>query len=151
MVYVRMKQASLLITDTGGVGRTISPHAYNFWVKNAAGNTAFGIRVGTGNTAVAIDNYALETPIAEGTGVGQMEHLICTVSAPTVAAPNCSFIVSRAILNNSGAEITGREAGIYAKLNATYFGCFTRDVFGTPQAVPNGGSIVINWTLRVTV
>ncbi|GAJ01610.1 unnamed protein product, partial [marine sediment metagenome] len=37
----------------------------------------------------------------------------------------------------------------YMYMNPAY-GCGCRDVFGTPQAVPNGGSILINWTLRVT-
>ncbi|MBA7533604.1 hypothetical protein ES705_25845 [subsurface metagenome] len=153
LVYIQMAQTALNITDTGGTPRSISPHNYNFWIKGAAGETDYGIRVGTGDTAVAIDDYALETPIEEGTGADQMEHLFSTVSQPTVAAPSCSFLVSRAIVNNSGAEITVREAGIYMWLKniATYFGCATHDVFVTPQAVPDGGTITVDWTIQVTV
>ena len=151
LVYVQMSQLVLDgITDTGGVSRIIGKSALNFRMTGAAGVTDYGIRVGTGNTPVAIDDYALETPIAEGTGAGQMEHLVCTIATSVVAAPSCSFLVSRAIVNNSGAEITVREAGIYMMMYDSY-SCATRDVFATPQVVPNGGSIVINWTLRVTV
>ena len=152
LVYVHMSQTSLNITDTGGTSRSIEPGDYLFRMVAAAEETAKGIRVGTGINAVAIDDYALDTPIAEGSGGGQMNHLACTVADYVVAAPSCSFLVSRSIVNNSGAEITVREAGIYMEIKfATYFGCATRDVFGAPQAVPNGGTITVNWTLKVTV
>ncbi len=150
LVYVQMNQTSLNITDTAGVSRSVSISSNAFQMNAALGVTAYGTRVGTGTTAVAIDDYALETPIEEGTGAGQMEHLVCTVADFVVAAPNCSFLVSRAIVNNSGALITVRESGIYAR-GGSYNLCAVRDVFGTPQDVPNGGSIVVNYTLRVTV
>ncbi|GAI77413.1 unnamed protein product, partial [marine sediment metagenome] len=110
----------------------------------------YGIRVGTGNTPVAIDDYAVETPIAEGTGAGEMNHQVCTIATSVVAAPSCSFLVSRAMVNNSPAEVTVREAAIYMRMGA-YYGCGARDVFGAPQAVPIAGTITVNWTLQVTV
>ena len=150
LIYVQMTQTPLNITDTAGVSRSVDKISAAFGMNGAAVQTSYGTRVGTGTTAVAIDDYALETPIAEGVGAGQMEHLVCTVATYVVAAPNCSFLVSRAIVNNSGASITVRESGIYAR-GGSYFLCAVRDVFGTPQDVPNGGSIVVNYTLRVTV
>ncbi|MBA7477266.1 hypothetical protein ES707_12671 [subsurface metagenome] len=150
LVYVHMSQTPLNITDTGGASRSIVKHPADFLMSIAAGSTTYGIRVGTGNTPVAIDDYALASPIEEGTGAGQMEHLICTVATSVVAAPSCSFLVSRAITNNSGAEITVREAGIYIFMD-TYFGCGVRDVFVAPQAVPIGGAITVDWTIQVTV
>ncbi|GAJ05782.1 unnamed protein product, partial [marine sediment metagenome] len=153
LVYVHVAITDYsAITDTGGTPRLVDPDADGFWMNAAAGITAYGIRVGTGAIAVAIDDYALGTPIAEGDGVDEMNHLVCTVATPVVAAPSCSFVVSRAIVNNSAAEITVREAGIYMKMGAPpYYGCATRDVFGTPQAVPVGGTITIDWTIQVTV
>jgi len=152
LVYVHMS-ASLTesIKDTGGANRTSQAAAMNFAMNAGAGVTTYGIRVGTGNTAVAIDDYALDTPIAEGTGAGQMEHGGCLVATSVVAAPSCSFLVSRWVVNNSPGIITVREAGIYVKLYVTYFICLTRDVFVTPQAVPIGGAITIDWTIQVTV
>ncbi len=152
LVYVQMATASLDgVVDTGGVGRSVTYHTNNFAMAAAAGLTTYGIRVGTGNTAVDISDHALETPIEEGGGV---EHLACTVADYVVAAPSCSFLVSRTITNNSGAEITVREAGIYVKMmygSTPYYACVTRDVLITPQVVPNGGSILIEWTIGVTV
>lgn len=150
LVYVQMAQTGLTITDTGGVARSINICATNFNMYGSAGSTISGIVVGTGNTAVTINDYALETQIEEGTGAGQMEHLTCTAAAFVVAPPSCYFVVSRTIANNSPGVITVREAAIYMKMK-TYYGCATRDVFITPQAVPIGGSITIDWTIKVTV
>ncbi|MBA7703986.1 hypothetical protein ES703_112783 [subsurface metagenome] len=151
LVYFQMNSyGGETVNDTAGIGRAIAFDALNFSMNAAAGVTTYGIRVGTGNTAVALDDYAVETPIAEGVGVGEMNHLICTVADYVVAAPSCSFVVFRSIVNNSAAEITVREAGIYMKMD-TFFCCATRDVFSLPQAVPPGGTITVNWTIQVTV
>ncbi|MBA7643562.1 hypothetical protein ES703_51293 [subsurface metagenome] len=153
LVYAHMASTALIITDTGGTPRNISADGFSFQMKAVAGNDDYGIRVGTGNTPVAIDDYALETPIAEGTGAGQMEHLLCTVADFVVAAPSCSFLTSRSIVNNSPGIITVREAAIYMKMEGivTYYGCGARDVFNSPQAVPVGGAITIDWTIQATV
>jgi len=139
------------ITDTGGVVRAITNDGHGFWIDSNAGIVTFGIRVGTGNTAVAIDDFALDTPIVEGAGAGQMNHLATTTAVAVVAAPICSFVISRQINNNSGGGITVREAGLYSHLDnvGPFYGCLARDVL-TPQLVPNGGTITINWTIRVT-
>ena len=154
LVYVQVSGADLAITDIGGTPRTIEPYSGNFNTLRIAGNTECGIVVGTGNTPVAIDDYVLETPIAEGTGVGEMNYLVCTVADYVVSAPSCSYLVSRSVVNNSLGEITVREAVIYViswsgAPPAKYL-CLTRDVFDTPQAVPIGGTITINWTKQVT-
>jgi len=152
LVYVQMAGTAQSIKDTGGTNRAINPWAVNFQMIEAAGSTNKGIRVGTGNTPVDISDFQLETPILQGIGGGQMEHLICTVDASVVAAPSCSFVAHRTIANNSGGLITVTEAVIYALMTSTpYYGCMTRDVLGAPQAVPNGGSITIDWTIGVTV
>ncbi len=153
-VQVASTAVSVTITDTDGTPvAAVGGNTANFKMAAAAGVTDYGIRVGTGNTPVAIDDYALETPIEEGAGAGQMNYLICTVATSVVAAPSCSFLVSRSIVNNSPAEITVREAGIYMSFDysPTRYGCGTRDVFVTPQAVPIGGTITVNWTIQVTV
>ena len=152
LVYVHMAQTTETIIDTGGTPRNIQTFSQNFQMKVGATVTTYGIRVGTGNTPVAIDDFALETPIDEGIGGGQMEHLGCTVAEAVVAAPSCSFLVSRSIVNNSGGVITVREAGGYAFMwrGAAAYGCLIRDVLIVPQAVPDGGAITIDWTIGVT-
>lgn len=151
LVCVYMSRATISITDTGGVSRSIGADGIGFWMRPSAGDDSYGIIIGTGSTAVAIDDYAVATKISEGAGAGQMNYLACIVATPVVAAPICSFEVSRSVVNNSGSQITVREAGLYAKLIGTpYYGCMARDVFTTPQDVPDGGSITVNWTIRVS-
>ena len=150
LVYVQVHDRVETITDTGGVGQGISDHENNFGMAGVG--TTYGIRVGTGNTPVDIEDCALETPIDPGVGPDQMEHLVCTVATSVVAAPSCSFLVSRSIVNNSGGVITVREAGIYMKIGTLpWYGCGIRDVLDTPQAVPDGGAITIDWTIGVTI
>ena len=152
LVYANVagRPSDYIITDTDGIPRIIGASMANYDMTAAIGYIYRGIRVGTGNTPVAIDDYALETPTAEGEGASEMNHLICTVATSVVSAPSCYFVVSRSIVNNSPAEITVREAAIYMKL-LVYNGCATRDVLSVPQAVPIGGAITMDWTLQVTV
>lgn len=150
--YVYMTAGTLGITDTGGVSRSIGADGMGFWVKASVADDDKGIIIGTGNTAVALDDYAVETKIVEGAGAGQMNYLACTIAPPVVAGPICSFQVSRSVVNNSGGLITVREAGLYMRLDGTpYYGCAARDVFSTPQDVPDSGTITVDWTIRVSV
>ncbi|MBU0777450.1 hypothetical protein KKF82_04240 [Patescibacteria group bacterium] len=150
---------SLVVTDIDGNSWGLGPGTGGkpFTMKSGAGVTNYGIVVGTGNTAVQIDDYALKTLIAEGAGAGQMNYLPCTVADATVSDPFCSFVVSRSIANNSGGSITVRETGIYTILERgvspflTGYGCIVREVLGTPQEVPNGGAMTVDYTVRVTV
>ena len=151
-IYAHIRSVSApTVHDTGGVARTVAIHDQDFRMNAAANVVAFGIVVGTGNTAVDIEDFQLETQIINGVAAGQMQHLICTIDDAVVAAPSCSFVVHRTIVNNSGGVITVLEAGIYMMGGPTpYYFCATRDVLVAPQAVPNGGAITIDWTIGVT-
>lgn len=152
LLYVQMAQIDdVPIKDFGGTIRPCDPYNTHFKMIDDAGRIYYGVVVGTGNTPVAIDDYSLENPIAQGTGAGQMEYQICTVDDYVVAAPSCSFAVHRTIVNNSPAEITVREVGMKIIVGANYMALGIRDVLGTPQAVPIGGAITIDWTIQVTV
>ncbi|MBA7696832.1 hypothetical protein ES703_105484 [subsurface metagenome] len=150
LIHAQVSQSSLTIKDTDGVDRSVGQHANNFLMNAAAAVTTYGIRIGTGTTPVVLADYAVETPIAEGTGAGQMNHQASTVATAVVSPPNCSFLAQRVIINNSGSTITVRGGGIYARMSVSYYGCLTRDVFATPQDVPHEGSITIDWTIQVT-
>jgi len=152
LVYVQMRGLSFTIHDTDGIARVTTIDDVNFAMPAAANVFPFGIVVGTGNTAVDIEDFKLETPILNGVAAGEMQHLICTVDAAVVAAPSCSFVVHRTIVNNSGGIITVLEAGIYmiGGTAGTYRFDATRDVLVAPQAVPDGGAITIDWTIGVT-
>ena len=109
------------------------------------------LRVGKGTTAVAIDDYALESPCEEGTGTDEFNHQAMGKTEPSVIGSTCSFTVTRAMVNNSGATISGiREIGSYVRGYDWYFLGF-RDVLGGPVSIPDGGAITVTYTLSVTV
>ena len=145
---------------TDGSLPKLDSHNSNFQMTGGEGDASLGVVIGTDDTPVAIDDYAMGGQITEGYGAGQMHHLANTFGAPVVSPPNCGYSISRIIVNNSGGLITVRESGLYHRHSyrwgpgANQFGfyssCGVRDVFSTPQDVPDGGSITVNYTLQVT-
>ena len=155
MLYVLLANVSWAIKLTNGTSPLVySTDASNLRMTAAIAEDDRSLVVGSGDTAVTISDYAMETKIAEGAGAGQLNHQATTVNASIVAAPHCGFIIERAFTNNSGGDVTVREAGIHvsARLAAgTGYVLAIRDVLGVAQVIPNGGSLSINYTLRVTV
>lgn len=150
VMNVGAKQSASTIKDTGGTNRSITMSANNLRIQAAAGVTAYGLRVGKGSTAVTIADYQFETPLAEGTGVDQLNHLVSTYTAPAVVGSDCSFTIRRSMINNSGAPITGiNEIGAYMRMSS-YYGLAFRDVLGSPASVPDGGAITVTYTIKVT-
>jgi hypothetical protein len=139
------------VRNTSGANQYLRDCGSPFRCSAGAGVTDTGIRVGTSSAAVAIDQYALQAPIAQGLGVGQMEHLAQTFSFIGVAGNQCSFQTQRVIVNNSGALIAVRETGIYilAFNNATtgIYLMAARDLIS--EDVPDGGSVTVTYTVRI--
>lgn len=140
--------------DTSGADQVVGGGSDTFLsAEAAAGDLNRGIRVGKGTTAVDITDYALESPCGEGTGLDQFSHQIVTFTVPSVAGPTCSFTITRTMINNSGATISGiKELGCYIEADSPvvhYFLGF-RDVLGTVVDVPDGGAITVEYTIGVT-
>lgn len=122
-------------------------------VNAGAGDTDKGIRVGKGTTAVNISDFALGSPLEEGTGLDQLEHAAVTFTVPSIVGSTCSFPLRRNMVNHSGATITGiKEIGVYMRFayEALYALGF-RDVLPSAVYVPDGGAITVTYTMAVTV
>jgi len=153
-LYVLNRHTSFTITDTGGTGRSISYSSSVLRANAGVGEIDHGIRVGKGTTPVTINDFALEAPCGEGTGVNQFLHQVMATSSPAVAGSDCSFWVRRVMVNNSGSTISGiREIGCYVmtKYSPRYCALGYRDVLSGPVSVPDGGSVTVTYTLKVTV
>ena len=153
-LYVLNRHTGFTITDTGGTGRYISYSSSVLRANAGVGEVGYGIRIGKGTTPVTINDYALETPCGEGTGVDQFLHQAMAASSPAVARSDCSFWVRRVMVNNSGSTISGiREIGCYVmmKYSPRYYALGYRDVLPGSVSVPDGGSITVTYTLKVTV
>ena len=153
-LYVLNRHSGFTITDTDGTGRYISYSSSVLRASAGAGEIDHGIRVGKGTTPVTINDYALEFPCGEGTGFDQFLHQAMATSSPTVAGSDCSFWHRRVIVNNSGSTISGiREIGCYMmiKYSPRYCALGYRDVLPGSVSIPDGGSITVTYTLKVTV
>ncbi|MBA7699289.1 hypothetical protein ES703_107980 [subsurface metagenome] len=149
---------SIGVTDISGnywpLG--VGTSGYNFRMNAGAQNTSYGIVIGTDDTPVTVTDYRMGALIAQGFGAGHMDYMAQVINASVVADPNCDFFMSRQMANNSGGLITVKESGLYMYMERslspfwTAFGCGVRDVFTTPQDVPDGGGITVEYTLRVT-
>jgi len=161
MIWTQMTGASypaLMVTDINGSGWPlgVGTSGYNFRMNAGAQNTSMGIVIGTDDTPVAVTDYRMGALITQGFGAGQMDYMAMVINASIVADPNCDFFMSRQMANNSGGLITVKESGLYMMMERslspfwTAYGCGVRDVFTTPQDVPDGGGITVEYTLRVT-
>lgn len=152
IIGVQARQQAENIKLTSGSNGSTSPHALNLAMNAGAGVITFGIVVGRGSTAVAIDDYKLETICDEGTSTDELNYQGVTVSATTTSAPDCSFTVTRSAINNSGATITITEIGIYVKAIAVPYSILAiRDILPSSIDVPDGGAITVVYTIKVTV
>ena len=153
-LYILNRHTGFTITDTGGAGRSISYSSSVLRANVGVGEIDHGIRVGKGTTPVTINDYALETSCGEGTGVDQFLHQAMAASSPAVAGSDCSFWHRRVMVNNSGSTISGiREIGCYVmmKYSPRYYALGYRDVLPGSVSIPDGGSITVTYTLKVTV
>lgn len=113
---------------------TIGSGSFGFW-PNA--NRA-GIQLGTGTTAVTVSDYALITPIVDGTGSGQLEYLSCAATNYRVSGTQALFDIERLWRNSSGGTITIQESAIYVycvknnsgDMRGAWFFCILRDLVG---------------------
>lgn len=150
------------LVDTGGttrvaaLGQSSSAVSYSsamFNCNSPSTNDDYGILIGTGNTAVDIADYALDTKIIEGSGSGQMNYGSHAVVAPVSDVGNTYSYsgISRTISNNSGAGISVAEVGLammrfWDTTQNRYF-LLLREVLGSPVSVGDGEILTV--TMRV--
>lgn len=140
------------ILDITNTQRTGTSHAYNMNVGGAAGQTTLGIVLGTGTNPVTIGDYALQTLLAEGSGSGQLNYQAqATDTTPNTSGSTRSFVIKRQVINNSGADITVNEIGLYcyAVATANYYGMLDRTL--STFTILSLATAVIKYTISVTV
>lgn len=147
------------MNDIGNTGRTMPYTSTGYqgingrW-RGAVGIVDVGIVVGTGTTPTTINDVALGTRIAHGAGGGQLVYNAQTSEALVVSAPNATVRHTRTFTNNSGASITVNEIGWYIgawdSTSTERFFCMVHDLLASPQAIPNGATLTVRYTVSVT-
>jgi len=155
LMYAHHLNVVTNITDTTGAIHGARGHSNNWRAYAGVGVTDYGIRCGKGTTPVSNLDYALESPIEEGVGLNQLNHLATAVVYPVIAGDTCSCQLQRSMTNNSPAPITDiTEIGCYVRMWVGWYVLGFRDVVRLalrPIDIPVGGTIDIHYTLSVTV
>lgn len=136
------------IPDTGNVGRAAVESSKSFGVLGIA-TSGEGIMVGTGSTAVALADFALETRIADGAGAGELDHGVHGFVAPATSGTKRQFKINRQFDNNSGGLITSEEVGLYVRAGsngATFEFMIEHTLLTIAHA--NAGTKVVEYVLQ---
>jgi len=119
------------------------------------GSLVCGIVVGSGNTAEDFNGYVLAAPIAEGSGSGQLNYSVhlSNVKAWDAGTKAWSVAIARYMNNNSGDNVTIREAAQYTRgmIYRTFPTLMVaRDVLDTEVVLPNSGQLKVTYTISLT-
>ena len=122
-----------------------------------AGDNAWGIQIGTGTNAESFEDYALQTPIANGSGAGQMAYSAgeATVLAYDASTRSYSAQIKRYINNNSAGDIAIAETGLICRTRG--FSAFVsdqnflycRDRIDPAVTIPASGQVLVTYTISL--
>jgi len=117
------------------------------------------IQVGSGQQSSPFNVYSLASPIANGSGTGQLVYGTPSVSTTTtVSGSSAYFVIEQTFSNQTSSTIDITEVGVitYVRLtsaNGNVAVCGNLlvwyDVFGSAISVPAGGSVTIAYTFTV--
>ena len=114
---------------------------------DSMGANGFTLFVGTGDNAVSSSDYCLNSPIAL-----EVQAAACTVQGEY----NEKIVTSRTFRNNTEAEVTIKEVGLYifqSKGNPSYkqpHVMIGRKVLETPVVIPVNDSYTFNYTIDMS-
>jgi hypothetical protein len=132
------------IKDITGTLVPITKHATNLNANGAITVTTKGILIGTGTTAVAMDDYKLETQVT--TNIAHSAH---TFVLEYPSASQARITISRIFTNNTGAVLGIKEVALYAiGCNFNTF-CIERTLYAVD--VPDGYPITFQYRITITL
>jgi len=139
------------IKDITNTGRSITFYTTTRWKCNGAAGDNLGPVVGSGTTAVTIDDYKLDTQITHGTGSGQLSFGAVSFNAPQTSGQTRSFEVVRQFTNGSGGTVTVREIGLHMNNEpSSYFYLCLRDVLASAIDVENTKVLTVTYKIQAT-
>lgn len=138
-------------TDTAGVLQSLRTASSAFWCNADVAEDFYGPVIGTDNTPVDIEDYALGAQCTEGTGANQVNHRETLVTYMGVVGAVSQFKLDRTFLNNSGNVINVEEIGLYIRAMRT--GAVAINILGLRDlnsvAVPDGGGITVTYYVGI--
>ena len=109
-------------TAGGASGYDGNPFGYNAATSayGPVASSTSGIIFGTGSTTPLVTDYNLTSPIAQGTGTGQLYYQVQTNTSPSVVGQVTSFQISRVAVNQNASPITVTEEGLLVQSYPAY-------------------------------
>lgn len=154
LINIRMHNKTETLKDTGGTEHSVAPGDVTLCeVEAPEGNDTFGILIGMDMTSPTANDYKLWNQILHGTGANQMTHRATSCSGVTVADPDSYVEISRLFINESGADIDVNECGFAYHLTVGGVDIFVlvcRDVVSPTVTVPDGGTLTVKYTVKVS-
>jgi len=165
--YYMNTNTSGTLTGLTGITDTYQPLFSNSSLAMPYPNSAanypsylVGIEVGNGQQSNPLTATNLASPIANGSGTGQLLYGAISVSSNiTVSGNSAYFYVSQTFANQSGGTVTITEVGIVTNIQPTQAnnGAYITiidvlvwyDALSSSISIPNGGSITIYYTFTV--
>jgi len=143
LLLVQFSQAGQTITDIANAAIAVTPHASNLGLAVTGSTTSYGINIGTGQNAVTMLDYKLQTKVT-----ANIAHSSQTFSLENPDDSTWRAVISRAFTNNTGALLSIKEVGLYSlqSLGGNYF-CIDRTLYSVD--VPSGAAVTL--TYRVTI
>jgi len=140
------------VLDITNTSRSVFTHMRNAFRTDAGtGVVTQGIVVGTGTTAESIDDVVLATPIAHGTGSGQLQYGTMTFGAPATDATTTTMRFTRVFTNGSAGVVTVKEIGLYGRdTTASISYLLIRDLT-SDQNIGVGQQLTVNYDLVTTI
>ena len=114
------KSSNQDIKDTDGTVKTVAlvlsaTDACIGAMEAYAEDDTYGIQVGIGITEPLIEDYKLETRIANGLGDGELSYGTTIIDAVVIVGNMAKIVISRPFTNNSGENIDVTEVGLAVK------------------------------------
>lgn len=142
LLYCQMSQTATTIKDTSGVEHSRNPESASFGAAGAGG-TSKGIVIGTGTTAVTMTDYQVETQL-----ITNIAYAASSLAVENPDSATWRVAISRGFTNNTGAEVTVREVGLYVNQSAyPYYVCIDRTLY--PVSFAAGETLTL--TYRITI
>ena len=167
LTYFINTNSSYTLTNTGNSTTSYKPCSANGCFNISYPNTGINsptylvmIRVGNGKQTNPLTATNLASPIANGSGAGQL--IYGAISVPSniiVSGDSAYFYVAQSYFNQSGGTISITEVGMVINLilqlasssgNTNVGSILTwYDVLSSSISIPNGGSLTIYYTFTV--
>lgn len=143
--------AAYSMKDTAGATKTPSGDLTDYYTLRCTANAAdatFGIVVGLDNTAVDIEDYALASKCAHGTGANEFSYGGPVGFTLGSDATSNTVIATRTFANSSGNDIIVKEIGLIVS-NATGKFLILRDIIADPGlTVLTTEELTVNYKIK---